>query len=264
MGNLAAIEIAPETYVAALVVMLFVCAGLTIAANAIERVSIFDVSRLRFNLKLVKLPFAQHGNKFVIAKSLLNLVRVGLFALAGAHLLTMASELNGIDVRLAGRSTLALIGVLVVFILIERHIETQRIEHELLMTEEEKRQKDKEYMTNQAVMSAREKRKALIKQSIGSWEKANFVVTNPTHYAIGFSWKMDDPSPPRCVAKAAGSAALQAIKECRERRVMILPQPFLAREMFQRLSPGEYLVEKYFVAIAVALRVAGYAEKKAA
>lgn len=88
--------------------------------------------------------------------------------------------------------------------------------------------------------------------------EADVVVTNPTHYAIALSYKMDDMQAPRLVAKGVDSLAFRIREVAEENDVPIVENPPLARALYASVELDEEIPLEHYQAVA---EVIGYVMK---
>lgn len=87
---------------------------------------------------------------------------------------------------------------------------------------------------------------------------ADVVVTNPTHYAVALSYKMDAMHAPRLVAKGVDSVAFRIREVAEENDVPIVENPPLARALFASVELDEEIPVEHYQAVA---EVIGYVMK---
>ena len=89
---------------------------------------------------------------------------------------------------------------------------------------------------------------------------ADVIITNPTHYAVALSYKPDEMSTPKLVAKGADLVAERIRNIATENNVMIFPAPMLARALYfstkinQDIPAGLYLAVAQVLAYIFQLR----------
>ncbi len=83
-------------------------------------------------------------------------------------------------------------------------------------------------------------------------EKADVVVTNPTHYAVALKYDEDDGAP-RVLAKGRGVIAARIREQAEEHGVMLFSAPPLARALYASCDIGEMIPAELFRAVAMVL-----------
>ena len=79
---------------------------------------------------------------------------------------------------------------------------------------------------------------------------ADVIITNPTHYAIALSYKMDSMEAPKVIAKGVGFLA-QKIKElAQEHEIPQVENKPLARALYKSVEIGEYIPAHLYKAVA--------------
>jgi flagellar biosynthetic protein FlhB len=87
---------------------------------------------------------------------------------------------------------------------------------------------------------------------------ADVVITNPTHYAVALSYKMDDMQAPRLVAKGMDSLAFKIREVAEEHDVPIVENPPLARALYATVELDAEIPVEHYQAVA---EVIGYVMK---
>ncbi len=90
---------------------------------------------------------------------------------------------------------------------------------------------------------------------MSSVPEADVVITNPTHYAVALSYKMDDMQAPRLVAKGIDSLALRIRQVAEENDVAVVENPPLARALYAAVELDEEVPGEHYMAVA---EVIGY------
>jgi flagellar biosynthesis protein FlhB len=80
--------------------------------------------------------------------------------------------------------------------------------------------------------------------------EADVVVTNPTHFAIALSYKIDEMAAPRVVAKGADYVALKIREIAEESDVPIVENAPLARALFASVEVDEEIPLEHYQAVA--------------
>ncbi len=79
---------------------------------------------------------------------------------------------------------------------------------------------------------------------------ADVVITNPTHYAVALSYKMESMEAPRVVAKGVGYLALKIKELAQEHDVPMVENKHLAQTLYKSVEIGEYIPASLFRAVA--------------
>ena len=85
--------------------------------------------------------------------------------------------------------------------------------------------------------------------------EADVVITNPTHYAVALSYKMNDMQAPRLIAKGVDSLAFRIREVAEENDVAIVENPPLARALYAAVELDEEVPGEHYMAVA---EVIGY------
>jgi flagellar biosynthesis protein FlhB len=92
--------------------------------------------------------------------------------------------------------------------------------------------------------------RAIVRGSLQRLREAAFVVTNPTHLAIALEYAPPKVVVPRVLIRAADEAALLVRSRARELNIPVIENVPLARELFAKANPGEYIPQETYVAVA--------------
>jgi flagellar biosynthetic protein FlhB len=84
--------------------------------------------------------------------------------------------------------------------------------------------------------------------------KADVIITNPTHYAIGLEYNTS-MSAPKVVVKGMDLIALKIREIADEQDIPIVEDPPLARALYHKLEISDYVPEEHFEAVA---KIIGY------
>ncbi len=88
------------------------------------------------------------------------------------------------------------------------------------------------------------------KRMMADVPNADVIITNPTHYAVALSYKMDSMEAPKVLAKGVGFLA-QKIKElAQEHDIPHVENKPLARALYKSVEIGEYIPAHLYKAVA--------------
>jgi flagellar biosynthetic protein FlhB len=151
--------------------------------------------------------------------------------------------------------TKLLIGMLVVlFIVSVIDLMYQRHEHMSKMRMTKQELKD-EYRQSEGDPQVKAKLRQLRQQKaaqrmMAAVPGADVVITNPTHYSVALKYDPDQNEAPIVVAKGVNEAALRIRELARENDVVILPNPPLARVLFDTVEVDEAVPAEHYKAVA--------------
>ncbi len=84
-------------------------------------------------------------------------------------------------------------------------------------------------------------------------QKADVVITNPTHYAVALKYELGKMPAPQVIAKGKDYLA-QKIREIAEKhKVPIYQDPPLAQLLYNKVEVGEYIPEELYQVVAKVL-----------
>ena len=85
-------------------------------------------------------------------------------------------------------------------------------------------------------------------------QRADVVVTNPTHFAVALSYDSSTMSAPTVVAKGQDEVAQRIRALARDFEVPIIENKPLARALYAEVEVGETIPEKFYEAMVIILR----------
>ncbi len=88
------------------------------------------------------------------------------------------------------------------------------------------------------------------KRMMASVPKADVVITNPTHYAVALSYKVDRMEAPQVVAKGVGYLALKIKELAQQHDVPLVENKPLAQTLYKTVEIGEYIPAALYKAVA--------------
>lgn len=150
---------------------------------------------------------------------------------------------------------LALGGGLVVIALVDAPIQWVRRNQRLKMSHQEMRDEHKEAEGSPEARAHRRQRQREIAAGgvAHAMREAQFVLTNPTHFAVAMTYDPDKAAAPLVLAKGRGDKA-QAMKElAREYGVPMLEYPQLARSVYFTTRENQTIREELYAALAAVL-----------
>ena len=228
--------------------------GRFVAGNAA-----FKPSRIN-PLNGLKRIFGWHG-LIELAKGLIKLALLGGIAAwwARGHLPgLMALGAAPITAQVKGALAAAqgLIGALLIGLLAIAAIDwpLQRFQRDkrLMMSREELREELKQAEGSPEMKAARRQRQRdLARGGVArAMAEAQFLVTNPEHFAVALLYDPARAPAPLVLAKGRGEVALAMREIAREKGLPLLEYPTLARALYFTTRPGQMVREELYVALA--------------
>ncbi|MCP5395357.1 MAG: EscU/YscU/HrcU family type III secretion system export apparatus switch protein [Sphingomonadaceae bacterium] len=146
----------------------------------------------------------------------------------------------------------ALSGGLVVIALVDVPIQWSRRQKRLKMSHQELKDEAKEAEGSPEAKQARKQRQREIARGAvtGAMRQAQFLVTNPTHFAIAMTYDPARASAPIVLAKGRGDKALAMRELAGEFGVPMLEYPQLARAIFFTTRESQTIREELYAAVA--------------
>jgi len=149
----------------------------------------------------------------------------------------------------------ALCGGLVVIAAVDLPIQWVRRTKKLKMSHQEMKDENKESEGSPEAKGARRQRQRDIAAGSvsGAMREAQFVITNPTHFAVALTYDPDKASAPIVLAKGRGEKALAMKELANEFGLPTLEYPQLARSVYFTSRERQVICEDLYGAIASVL-----------
>ena len=147
--------------------------------------------------------------------------------------------------------------MLVVFVaaIVDVPLQTYFFKSRLKMSREEIKQEHKESDGNPEVKGKLRQRQREIAQrkSITQVHKADFVVMNPTHYAVALKYDEKTMHAPQVIAKGADLLAMRIREVAKTHSVPVLQSPMLARALYAHAELDQAIPSSLYAAVAQVL-----------
>lgn len=142
--------------------------------------------------------------------------------------------------------------LLVVIAVADYYFQKHRHSEQLKMTKQEVKEEFKEMEGDPLVKSRirRVQREMSRKRMMADVPTADVVITNPTHYAVALSYKVDSMDAPKVVAKGVGFLA-QKIKDLAQQNgIPLVENRPLAQSLYKSVEIGESIPASLYKAVA--------------
>jgi len=151
--------------------------------------------------------------------------------------------------------TQLLIGILVVLFIVavidllyQRHEHMQKMRMTKQELKDEYRQSEGDPMVKAKLRQLRQqKAQQRMMQNVPT---SDVVITNPTHYSVALKYDPDKDDAPLVVAKGVNEVAMRIRELAREHNITILPNPPLARVLFDTVEVDEAVPQEHYKAVA--------------
>ncbi len=238
----------------------------SLTSNLLQGGFLFTTEPLGFHFEKlnpkngVKKIFSKNGS-VELAKSLIMLSAVSVicYQVIAKHL-SLYPQLVLMDVRKLFHWTTTIsyeifirVAVLLVVVAIADYFfQRYRFTEGLKMTKQEVKEEFKETEGDPTTKSRirRIQREMSRKRMMSDVPKADVVITNPTHYAIALSYKMDAMEAPKVVAKGVGFLALKIKELAQDHGIPMVENRPLARTLYKSVKIGEYIPASLYKAVA--------------
>lgn len=179
-----------------------------------------------------------------IVSKLLGLMSVGTVVPLGAVISTLVPQVFLLlrYVALAG----LMVGVA------DWWAQRHRISQELKMTPKEAKDEARQEEGSPEARSGR--RRAALKlyrsRMAGTVQWADVLVVNPTHYAVGLSYRTGVDNAPRVVARGSGDVAARLRSDAQRTGIPVVTDPPVARALYSACLVGDTVPVKLYEAVA--------------
>lgn len=149
----------------------------------------------------------------------------------------------------------ALSAGLVIIAFVDLPIQWLRQQKRLKMSHQEMRDENKESEGSPEMKAARRQRQRDIATGsvAGAMREAQFVVTNPTHFAVAMTYDPAKASAPIVLAKGRGDKAMAMKELARENDLPTIEMPQLARSLYYTTRERQVICEDLYGAVAAVL-----------
>ena len=198
--------------------------------------------------------------------ALLVLIVIGLCVVAGLYiyhnthrLAVMSLQHDSAAILMAGKWLMEGLALLLLVILLIAVMDTPLqffLHHQCLkMSLQELKEEFKTSEGNPEIKNKRRARQREIAQqnSVRQVGKADFVLTNPTHYAVAICYDETQSGAPRLIAKGADLIALKIRQTAQQHNIPVLESPRLARALFAHTEIDEEIPTALYMAVAQVL-----------
>ncbi|SIO28312.1 type III secretion system export apparatus subunit SctU [Halodesulfovibrio marinisediminis] len=126
----------------------------------------------------------------------------------------------------------------------------------LMMTKDEVKQEYKESEGDPQIKGQRKQlhQEMVMSDSAAKVRKADVLVTNPTHYAVGIMYDEEETPLPLVLCKGEGGLALRMIDIAKQEDIPIMQNVSLARGLYADSTEGAYIPKEYIKPVAEVLR----------
>lgn len=217
----------------------------------ISKISIMKGFQRLFSMKSI-MEFVKGILKIAIISTVSIIILTPFFGtidhLVGLPVASALTEMKILVTRL-------LIGILVVlFIIAVIDLAYQRYEHNKKMRMTKQELKD-EYRQSEGDPHVKAKLRQLRQERartrmMQAVPEADVVITNPTHYSIALKYDPDANEAPIVVAKGVDDLALRIREVAKEHNIVIMPNPPLARTLFDTVEVDEMVPPEQYKAVA--------------
>jgi len=228
--------------------------GWTISLKAIKP----DFSKIRPKLgQFFKKSFFSGEAYFNLAKSIVKVLVVGFMAFwlisdRIGQFIALASQNVPVGLEFLGQSAILLVVQVALALLLlslpDYYFQKHKHKESIKMTKQEVKEERKQQEGDPLIKSRlKERMRQLLNQNmLANVPKADVIITNPTHYALGLGWDSQIMNAPVVLAKGQDEMALRIKTIAGENDVPIVENKPLARALYQSVEVGDEVPEEYW------------------
>jgi flagellar biosynthetic protein FlhB len=192
-----------------------------------------------------------------IAKTILiGAVAYFVISLDFAQLVTLS--LVPVEVALAEtslfliQSFIFIAGALIVIALVDVPYQLYRYAENHKMSRQELKQESREGNGSPEIKAKlrQQQREMSRRRMMSNIQKADVIITNPTHYSVAIQYKEGDMRAPVLLAKGTDTLALRIREIAKEHEILILESPKLARAIYANTELDSEIPESLYLAVA--------------
>lgn len=148
-----------------------------------------------------------------------------------------------------------LLGVVLLVAVIDVPLQAFLFKSRLKMSHEEVKQEHKESEGNPQIKGKiRQKQREIAdRASVSAVPRADFVVTNPTHYAVALRYDEHTMAAPQVIAKGTDLVALKIREVAGAHKIPVLESPMLARALYAHAELDQAIPAALYTAVAQVL-----------
>lgn len=227
----------------------------------------FTTKPLQFNLDKLN-PMSGLKNLFSLAKIVeglkITLKSLAAFGVGFYYFLGYIKELPTVSlfslgdqifwlVQKAVQIALIMLAVFFIFAVIDLFWTRYQYFKNLRMTKQEVKDEFKNMEGNPEIKSKIRQLQFQMfkKRMMASVPQASVVVTNPTHYAVAIKYKAEEGDKvPKVVASGVDNVAFKIKEIAMKHNIPIVENPPLARELYAKVKPDEFIPDTLYQAVA--------------
>lgn len=207
--------------------------------------NLISIEKIVEGLKITLKSFAAFGvGYYYFLGYIKELPTVSLFSL-GAQIAWLVDK--------AIQIAFIMLGVFFVFAAIDLFWTRYKYFKNLRMTKQEVKEEFKNMEGNPEIKSKIRSLQFQMfkKRMMSAVPSASVVVTNPTHYAVAIKYRAEDGDrAPKVVASGVDNIAFKIKEIAMQHNIPIVENPPLARELYAKVKPDEFIPESMYQAVA--------------
>ena len=194
--------------------------------------------------------------KSIAKATLIGIVAYFVIAADFAQLITLSLVPVEVGVAESGlflvKAFIFIVGALVVIALIDVPYQLYSYAEKHKMSRQELKQESKEGNGNPEIKAKirQQQREMSRRRMMSNVQKADVIITNPTHYSVAIQYKEDGMRAPMLLAKGTDTLALRIREVAKKHEILILESPKLARAIYANTELDSEIPESLYLAVA--------------
>jgi len=219
-----------------------------------------DALRMDFNRISPAAGFKRLFSKDVLVQGLKSALKLVIYSGIGGYIVfqgvvdvlrepVIASALPRVLALHATRLVIWLASAAFIFALVDWVLVKRKFAKSMQMSRREQREEVRQREGDPRIRARRRQvQRELVKRasSMRRVRDADFVVTNPTHFAVGLQYRPNDMNAPKVLAKGAGEFAARLKRVAFVYGVPVIEAPALARALFHRTAIDQVVPEHLY------------------
>ncbi|MBU3603360.1 flagellar biosynthesis protein FlhB [Polynucleobacter sp. AP-Kaivos-20-H2] len=150
------------------------------------------------------------------------------------------------------KSFIFIAGALIAIALVDVPYQLYRYAENHKMSRQELKQESKEGNGSPEIKAKlrQQQREMSRRRMMSNVQKADVVITNPTHYSVAIQYKEGDMRAPVLLAKGTDTLALRIRELAKEKEILVLESPKLARAIYANTELDSEIPESLYLAVA--------------
>ena len=197
--------------------------------------------------------------KMVVLITLLSAIAATFLRAGLPEMATLVLQPSGLAIRTLAQWVFGGVGLMLLAVLgaalIDVPLQSFLHRNEMKMSHQEVKQEGKESEGNPEVKAKirRKQRDMALRNSVNAVPKADFVVMNPTHFAVAIRYDEGSMGAPQVISKGSDLLAMRIRDIAKQHAIPVLQSPMLARALYANAELDRDIPSSLYTAVAQVL-----------